>query len=205
MRKQDSQKEELDQIGRKLLRATRISNEEIEQIVAASQLFDAVKIRINTEQRKSKSYSGNWWSSTFWSGQRISAVSAAFVLFVFGAFSFVLIIKSLQIDEQAKLVPAIQTESEAIAPILEDFPETEQTENPEIKPQLIAKKKTFQKETVKKPKPERKVPSVKRPKQSNIELLRDFYALNYIGNPNESGEALRIVRAELSPSALFAL
>ena len=205
MRKQELQKGELDQIGRKLLRATQISDEEIEQIVAPPQLFDAVKIRIKTEQRKSKNYSDNWRSSWLWNRQRISAVSAAFGLFVLGAFSFVLIIKSLQIDEQAELVPAIQTDSETIAPISEHFPEIEAANNPETKPLLIAKKKTFQKETVKKSKPERKAPSVKRPKQSNIELLRDFYALNYMGNPNETGEALRIVRAELSPSALFAL
>ena len=205
MRKQHLQKGELDQIGRKLFRATQISDQEIEQIVAAPQLFDAVKIRIKTEERKSKSYSGNWRSSTFWNWQKASAVSAAFVLFVFGAVSFVLIIKSLQIGEQAELVPAIQTESEAITQILEDFPETEQTENPEIKPQLIAKKKTFKNETLRKQKIERKKPLVKRPAQSDTELLRDFYALNYVGNPNETEEALRIVRAELSPSALFAL
>ena len=57
MRKQDLQKGELDQTGRKLLETARISNEEIEKIAAAPQLFDAVKARIKTEQREHKSRS----------------------------------------------------------------------------------------------------------------------------------------------------
>lgn len=209
MRKQDLQKGELDRIGRKLLETARISNEEIEKIAAAPQLFDAVKARIKTEQRvrKSKSYSGSWWNSTVWNWQRISVVSAALALFVFGAVSFVLTNQSLQIDEQAALVPAIQTQSEAIETpeIPEDFPEIKGLKNPEIKSQLIAKKETVKKEILRKPKTERKAPSVKRPSQTQIEMLSEFYALNYAGNPNDTGEDFRIVRTELSPSALFAL
>lgn len=205
MRKQRLQKEELDQIGRKLLEKARISNEEIEEIVAAPQLFDAVKLRIKTGEPKSKSFSGNWRNSSLWTWQKIFAASAAAALFVFGAIGFVFIGKSLQMDEQAALVPEIQTESEAVAPIFEDFSETRQAENPEIKLRITAKKNFVKKESVRKPKPERKTPAVKRPGQSEMELLRDFYALNYVGNPNETGEALRIVRAEISPSALFAL
>jgi hypothetical protein len=209
MRKQDLQKGELDRIGRKLLETARISNEEIEKIAAAPQLFDAVKARIKTEQRehKSRSYSGSSWNSTIWNWQKISVVSAALALFVFGAVSFVLINQSLQIDEQVALVPAIQTKSETIKTpeIPEDFPEITEAKIPEIKPQLIAKKETVKKETLREPKVERKTPSVKRPSQTPVELTSDFYALNYAGNPNDTGEDFRIVRTELSPSALFAL
>ena len=209
MKKQDLQKGELDRIGRRLLETARISDEEIEQIVAAPQLFDSVKTRIKTEQRerKSKSYSGSSWNSIFGNWQRIYVVSAALALFVFGAVSFVLINKSLQIDELAAVVPAIQTQSETIKlpQIPEYFPEIQEAENPEVKPQLIAKKETVKKETLRKPRIERKAPSVKRPSQKRIELASEFYALNYAGNPNDTGEDFRIVRTELSPSALFAL
>jgi hypothetical protein len=207
MRKQDLQKGEFDRIGRRLLEATRISNEEIEQIVAAPQLFDAVKLKIKTEQRQSRNLAGNWRSSTLWNWQKISAASAALVILVFGAVGLVLINKSLPIDEQGAIVPAIEiTEEEVeIEPIPEVFRETAETKNPQIKPQPIARKQTFKKETLRKTKPARRTPAVKRPAQSEVELLSDFYALNYVGNPNETGEALRIVRAEMSPSALFAL
>ncbi|HSK70712.1 MAG TPA: hypothetical protein VK892_03385 [Pyrinomonadaceae bacterium] len=209
MRKQNLQKEELDRIGRRLLETARISNEEIEQIAAAPQLFGAVKTRIKTEQRERKlrSYSGSSWNSIFWNWQRISVVSAVLALFVFGAVSFVLINQSLQVDEQAAVVPAIQTQSEAIETpeIPEDFPEIEELKNPEIKPRLIAKKETVKKEILRKPNVARKTPSVKRPSQTQVEMLSDFYALNYAGNPNDTDEDFRIVRTELSPSALFAL
>lgn len=205
MRKQDLQKEKLDQTARRLLEAARISNEEIEQIVAAPQLFAAVKSGIKAEQRKTGSYSANWWTSAFWNWQKISAVGAAFALFVFGAVGFVFIAKSWQIDEQSAIVSAVQTEAEIIAPISEDFQETVETKNPEIKPQPAAQKKAFKKEVLRKPKPERKAPSAKSPSQTKTELASEFYALNYMGNPNETGEALRVVRTELSPSALFSL
>ena len=207
MRKQNLQKGELDQIGRKLLETSRISNKEIEQIVAAPQLFDAVKLKIKTEQRKSRNPAVNWRSSTLWNWQRISAAAAALAILVFGVAGLVLINKSLQIDEQAAIVLAIQIPEEKVEIQLfpEVFRETAETKNPEIKPQLIAKKQTVKKEILRKTKPEHRTPSVKRPAQSAVESLSDFYALNYMGNPNETGESLRIVRAEMSSSALFAL
>lgn len=210
MRNQILQKEELDQIGRKLLETARVSNEEIERIVAAPQLFDSVKARIQTDQRerKSNSFAGNSWSSIFWSWQRISVAATVLMLFAFGVLGFVLSNKTLQIDEQAAIVTAIQTPDEPveIQPIPEVFTETAETKNPEIKPQFIAKKENSKKESFIKPKAERKTPStVKKSSQPKIELASEFYALNYVGNPNEAGENLRIVRTELSPSALFSL
>src|SRR5688500_1788315 len=163
MRKQDLQKGEFDQIGRRLLEATRVSNEEIEQIVAPPQLFDAVKLRIKTEQRQSRNLAGNWRNSTLWNWQRISAASAALAILVFGAVGLVLINTSLPIDEQAAIVPAIEIPEEEveIEPIPEVFRETAETKNPEIKPQPIARKQTFKKETLRKTKPARRTPAVK--------------------------------------------
>ena len=209
MKKQNLQKGELDQIGRELLEAARISNDEIEQIIAAPQLFDAVKSRIKTEQRErpSKIHSGNWWDSFFWNWQGISAAVAVFAFFICGAFGFVLINKSLQFDEYVVNAPESQTQVEAveIQEIPEDFPEIAEKKNSEINRQLIAKKQTFKKESTKKPDLERKTPSVKKSPQTEIELAGEFYALNFVGKTNETGEALHIVRTELSPSALFAL
>lgn len=205
----DLQKEKLDRIGRKMLETAMISDEEIEQIVAAPQLFDAVKARIKTEQRerKTESFSGGWSSPIFWNWQRISVVSAAFALFVFGAVSFVLINKAIQINEQAAFVPAIETPVEKIEipEIPQDFIKFSEKDNPEPKPQLIAEKASFKKETFRKPKTGSKKPAVKRQNPPKTELASEFYALNYVGTPNGTGENLRVVRTELSSSALFAL
>lgn len=204
MRNRNLQKEKLDRIGSDLLRAARITNEEIEQIVAAPELFDAVKLRIKTEGRRPENHPGSRTNPIFWNRQRISAAFAALALFVCGAVSFVFIGQSWQTDEQAAVVPPIRFEAETIAPISEDFPETAENEKTEMRPQLIAEKKTLHKETAGKPKRERKTRFVKKPARSEIKSPKEFYALNYLGEPNETEEIWRIVRADLSPSALFA-
>lgn len=204
MRNRNLQKEKLDRIGSGLLRAARISNEEIEQIVAAPELFDAVKLRIKADRRRPDNQPGSRTNPIFWNWQRTSAAFAALALFVCGAVNFVFIGQSWQTEEQAAIVPPIRFEAETIAPISDDFPETAENEKSEIKPQLIAEKKTLRQETARKPKRERKTLFVKKPTQPEIKSPKEFYALNYMGKPNETEEIWRIVRAELSPSALFA-
>jgi hypothetical protein len=52
-------------------------------------------------------------------------------------------------------------------------------------------------------KPARKANAVKR--QTESEVLGDFYALTYAGNLGETGEDWQIIRTEISRSSLFAL
>lgn len=207
MIKRNLEKQELDEIGRKLLEATRISDEEIEQIVAAPRLFQAVQTRINIERRASKSDSRNWRNSNLWNWQSISVAAAILILFAIGAVGFILIGRTLQIDEQAAIVAPLQTESESveIAPIFEDFSETVETKKIKIKSQPMTKRKAFKKESLRKQNPQHKTPPVKKRPLPENALSSEFYALNYMGNPNDTGEDFRLVRTELSPSALFAL
>ena len=116
MRNRKIQNENLDRIGRKLLETAQISNDEIEQIVAAPHLFDSVKARIKTEQRelKSKISSANTWTFPVWNWHRISVTFAGLAIFVFGAFGFIVMNKFSQNEEQTAAEPVIQPEPLAV-------------------------------------------------------------------------------------------
>jgi hypothetical protein len=192
-----------------LLDSTRLRNEEIEQIVAAPQLFDAVKARIKNEQRERKSrlFTNNHWSFPIWNRQVVTAASAVLILLAFGAFSLILMRNSVQPEEQIAKTPEIPVKTIAEETIqkkfIEDSAEIELAEKSFVKPQ--AKRAVFKKEM---PKPQKTAPKqirTKKPADIETEPGGEFFALNYTGNPNETGEALRVVRAELSRSTLFAL
>ncbi|HEY0657256.1 MAG TPA: hypothetical protein VGD05_02220, partial [Pyrinomonadaceae bacterium] len=97
------QNQRLDRIGRKLLETTQIRSEEIEQIVAAPQLYDSVLTRIKAEQgeRKQKNFFDNWRNFSSWNRQRMSVVFTVAAFFVFGAAGLFIIDKFIRISEQA--------------------------------------------------------------------------------------------------------
>ncbi len=76
MNKFEIRNEELDQIGRQLLETVRVPSEEIEKIVAAPQLFESVKARIEADQSKlnSKVSFSNWAFFPVWNWQRAAGV-----------------------------------------------------------------------------------------------------------------------------------
>lgn len=210
MRNRKLQNEKLDRFGRELLAAARISNDEIEQIVAAPHLFNSVKARINTEQRerKSKNFSGNRWNSPVWNWQRVSVAFAGMAIFVFGVFGFIVMNKFSQNEDQFAAVPEIQPEWASVKvaetpQIQVHSRETAKKEGSIIKP--FFKQAAFKKDIVKTRKALRKNDPPKKSNPVEKEPVKEFYALNYIGNPNETGEALRVVRTELSRSELFAM
>lgn len=210
MNKRDLQNQKLDRIGRKLLEATKMQSEEIEHIVAAPQLFDSVKARIKAGQneRKSNRFFGIWRNFQVWNWQKSFAVSAALVVLFFVAFGLVLIIESPQEIEQVD-APQIQMPTESFeieekTKFFKDSPEITFTKRTAVKTRAI-KQTEVKKENLKNPEPAQKPKFVKkRTPVETKESNREFYALAY-GAPIEANEDLKIIRAELSRSSVFAL
>lgn len=205
--------EELDRIGRKLLETTRLGNEEIERVLAAPQIFNAVKARIRVEQTKhdSKKLFGNRGSLSAWNNRKSFAAAGVLAVFVIGAFGLIFFNKDSRHNELSAHAPEYQTQpastNEKQSPLIyRDSPETAATKISAIKPrEVTAKLMDFKKEIITPRKFERKTNFIKKQKASGIEPEREFYALAYAGNSIQSGDDLRIVRAELSRSSLFAL
>ncbi len=210
MNKRNLQNEELNRIGRKLLDAGRVRNEEIEQIIASPMLFDAVKTRIETERqrRNSKSVSSGWASFQIWNWQK--AAAAVLLLFIVGAIGLIGFNKFTKQQEVYHVAaPKIHPQFERIEILpfpptnqsLENSPVILKTKNFAVKSPKIAKQKISINKILKAQKPNQ--PRKLQLKQEKP--LGEFYALAFAGNPGETGEELRIVRAELSRSSLFAL
>lgn len=214
MDKRNLQNEELDRIGRKLLEAARLRNAEIENAVGSPQLFDAVKARIENERRSrnSKSIVSGWTNFRLWNWQ--SASVPALLLLIVGVTGLIVFNKSAsrqQIERAAapeirpKAEP-VEIQSSATTQFSENLPATVKTKSPVIESPKITKQKAFIGKTLKTGKSDSgKTKPPKRFQLKQNEPAGEFYALTVAGNPVEGGEELRIVRAELSPSSLFAL
>jgi hypothetical protein len=215
MRKQDLQNEKLDEIRRKLLEATLVSDKEIERIVAAPQLFEAVKMRINKEQqtRKAKGF-GIYLKSPLWNWRVMSTSAAVLLILIFGAASQMVFRKpgsstlSQLAEKPAELknVPKITlVEIPPPQAISEDVPPSEISKDVEVKNRKSAQQIVLKNEQTTTQKSARKPNSSKSETKHQSVTEEEFYPLTFAGNPGEDGEDLQIIRAEFSPSSLFAL
>lgn len=215
MSKHDLQNERLDRIGRKLLEAVRAGDDEIEKIVGAPHLFDSIKARIKAEERRQNSDNSRRLRGVFvvWN-RREAAAALASLIIVFGLIAEIVFTKQDSPPDLAAQsnVPEIQkgVDSAEISPpqlLAKDSAEIEKTKSPVKRNPAIAERAVFKKATAKLQKTERKTER----KTDLAERLRgnepsgEFYAVTYAGNPGEAGEDLQIIRADLSPSSLFAL
>lgn len=207
MNKRNLQNDELDRIGRKLLDAGRVRREEIERIVASPMLFDAVQARIEIERRRrnSKSISSGWASFQIWNWQKIA--TAVLLFFIIGAIGLIGFNKFTGQQEVYQVAaPEMQPKIEQIeipptVQFSEDSPTIVKTKNSAIESPKIAKQKVSTNKTLKAQKPNQ----LQKFQTKQEKPAGEFYALAFAGNPGETGEELRIVRAELSRSSLFAL
>lgn len=206
MSKRNLQKERLDRIGRNLLEAARVRSEEIEKIVAAPKLFDAVKARIKDEQsrRKPRRFFGDWASFSLWNWQKAS-VSFAILVVLTGAAVFIFKKDDSpqmvgEIDKPELELPINQPEN-SLPP---QTSEIRKDKSATVKNYIKSERIVFKNETAKLPNRARKNPVKSLPKAKK-EAERVFYSLMSAGNWEANGDDLRIVRTELSRSELFAL
>lgn len=211
MKNRNLQNENLDRIGRKLLETARARDEEIERIVASPQLFDGVKARIKTEQfqKQSKNLCGDWRHLQFWGWQRLGAATAAFAIIAFCIAGVLVFSASRKVVEQVAApeskLPDATLKVEQHIQLPEKSLEIVKHEKPVGEPQVFAKQANLKNEKVKNRKPSRKTNPAKNIADAQIQAEGEFYALDFVGSPNETAADLRIVRAEISRSELFAL
>jgi hypothetical protein len=201
MSKQDLQKETLDRIGRKLLEAASVRDEEIEKIVAAPHLFDSVRARIKAETpRRTKP------KFFVWNLQTASGTFAVLiVLLAIAAVIFTAKTDAPQIVENQTPAPEIPTTIKQIENQT-PAPEITKTKTPAVKnPATQAQKTDFKENAPDLPERARKPNQAKSAQSHKKDAKAVFYPLAFGGNWEADGEDLQIVRAELSRAELFAL
>jgi hypothetical protein len=209
----DLQNQRLRRIERQLLEAARVSEEEIETIVAAPRLFDSVKARIEAEKsrRRPKGIFGGWSGFPVWNRPGWVAALAVLTFIILGAASLIVFnkqdvpappIEQANAPEIEKFNPPVENPS---PPTAEESPEIGKSQNFQVKKQTTSERAAFKSEKSKlQNRGRRAMPAKRLPRTENV-TEGPFYALTYTGNLEEDGEDLQIIRTELSRSSLFAL
>lgn len=233
MKRQNLKNKEIDQIGSRLLKFTKQSNEEIEKIVGNPHLFDSIQTRIKAdEQSNLEPEHGlavwSWLKLSFINRQ--AAMSAVAIPIGFIVFATAIVVIKQESTQIAKGIvePKIQSEIMKAGNLINDS-ETEiekdfVSEKSESDKLIISKKKsskpskdftkadsvksqrTSAKSSVK-PKRVKKQKIVKEesPQVAKKEPQKIFYSLPFAENNEAANENLQIVSTELSRSELFAL
>jgi hypothetical protein len=193
MNKQEAKTEKLNRVGRQLLESTRIQDEEIERILAAPQLFNLVKARI--EEQKIKQTKSVFFAVLNWQKRRLSFGSAALLpvvimvlLSVFAGWN-----SSLNFEAAKMSVPENQLVSSEDEGLFASLGLAE-PETPNL-----AKRSGL----TKLPKPLLK--SKQQPLPKVVEEEQEFYPLTFVGDLEDMQADAQIVRVELPRSSLIAL
>lgn len=173
----------------RILKASRLSCEEIDNIVSAERLFDSIRERIAAEDQKPISRS-IWFN---WKPAAASMTTIAALIVSFGYFGYFNGRDSKPVVRSPK-PPAAFTVNEETAK--QDFREPVKISAPSQTTRL-AVTKAFYREEIK--------PSAPKRRQSAWKNEGDFYALNFAGNVEDEMRGGHIVRVDLPRSSLFAL
>jgi hypothetical protein len=196
MKKHVLKNKEIYRIGDKVLRSVRMSDEEIDRIVAAPHLVDQVRAAMESGQAVAEPDRISYGWPLRYTLRRQNAWAFALVLVVAGAIGFFSIVRQNYVGQdlagiiQPAEVPEIRTG-------LIDIPEIK------ITPDDFRKvREPLRRETARAIKTRSQVKRVNQTKE--IEM-GEFQALTYADDREGPGEGGRIVRVKLSPASLFAM
>lgn len=184
MKAQAKQNNEFHRIGSKVLNAVRLTDEEIDNIVAAPHLFSSIRSTIKTELAAVEPVRSNEWTR-FWPKR-----------FAFAALALLLVTAGIGITHS--LLPTEPTVVTNILPIAIEEKQPEFTK--EIEPVDTVRTSTRFATSPKRPVAARTITQKAQEKEPD---MGEFQILAYIGDDDGQGE--RIVRVELPRASLYAL
>lgn len=203
MKKRNLQNRELDEIGRKLLEAGSLPGDELERIVAAPHLFDAVKMRIKAEQKSDHvSFLSNRTSFSFWNWQGASAAFAGVVLILLAISGWFFFAKQT-VPERAEnqLPPA--AEATRPLPVSISPPDTKEDVGHGFKPETLVYREASKNRSA--VKTNFKKPGRRLQEKTEVDSGGEFYPLTFSENPEEITAGAQVIRVELPRSSLFAM
>ncbi len=189
MHKRKIQNSELDAIGAKLIRAGRLSGDELDRIVSAPKLFDGVRERIATQERQQVAQRG--W--LVWKLTAASMAAAGALTISLGYFGYFNGSETVEVTRPKDLPPVLNVKKDTAKREFESVV-TYQTRSVASRPKVI---KALHRENI------RPVQPKSRP--APITSEGEFYALNFAGNVEDEVHDGHIVRVDMPRSSLFAM
>lgn len=196
MKKSVLENREIYRIGNKVLKSVRLSDEEIDRIVAAPHLVDQVRAAMGSGRAVAEPVlvSNDWRLRYTLRRQNAWAAVAGGFVFALATGLFTIAGQNYIGRDLAGMVPPAEVPQTTAGVV--DVPELDvkADEPPQIRP--------AERETARTAKTRSQVKPLNPAKE--IEM-GEFQALTYSDKQDEPGEGGRIVRVELSPASLFAM
>lgn len=181
-------KNQLDEIGKALVRTDAVLSRDLESVVADPALFDSIRVRITSEPAVAPR------RQTY-----LPARIAAFAtLTVIAAFAFVVVISKKQPSEIAvtPLPVAAPKATDNVARFTEPDRIVDSERPSVVHP--VRSERTVDRPVVRSIRPQR-------PEAQQAQPETSFYAVSYAGDPHETERGGRIVRVDIPRSTLFAM
>lgn len=198
MKRRSLQPGELDRIGKKLIASARLSEGEIEKISASPFLFETIRTETaETFRLSAEAVEHNRFAA--WVRPLAFAFSSVGALLIVAAVGIYVMREApsnvAQNPTEPKTQPALSV-PQAVKPagdtVNDPIPDIEPDPQP-VAPQL-------QNASYRRPEPKR----IQRPVAEKLPDI-EFYPITHQGDPNEMARGGRIIRVEMSRSALFAM
>lgn len=190
MNKRKIQNSELDAIGASLIKAGRLSGDELDRIVSAPKLFDGVRARIAKQERSQGAQSG----SLVW---KLTAASMAavgvMIISSFAYFGFFNESETVAVTLSRDQPPVLRVERDPAKREFEPvvtYPKRSEASRPKVT-------KAVHRENIR--------PIQPKLRPAPITSEGEFYALNFAGNVEDAVRDGHIVRVDMPRSSLFAM
>ncbi len=206
----DLRNEKIRRLERKVLKAGRVSAEELREIVSAPQPFDKISARIKlaqeTEQAPEAAFRKQEKSS-LWSLPKIGLAFGGFIVLLAGVYGLFFFPRTdFPVSQLTESVAAPEIKRQTAAVDNPGTGENEKAENSTGESVRTAKQIAFKNKFSK---AERRtsgmIQSRKTIRPADIEPEEAFYPLAFAENLEEAKEAGQVIRVELTRSSLLAL
>jgi len=195
MRKQESQNEKVDQLAKRLIGQSMLTESEIDKIVASPMLYSSIRNRVNATPAA---------NPTFVLFRTPVVAALASLLVVAGVAGFVFLRNGEPAQTEARTLPK-QTIPEKFNRVTQpdglgdkfNAPEPAEDRVPRETSRMQIQNATYRKPVTANPRPLRPRPE----RQPDIE----FIPLVYTDDPAESVKGGRVIRVEMSRASLFAM
>jgi len=195
MRLLNPESENMDEIGKKVLKAIRAEEQDIDGIVTMESLFDPVRMAIRAGRRKSVDTSR--FLRVGFNVRRWQLAAASIAVLAFGIFGVAYFVRQMAPSREI-----VRDKDQQSSPV-EILP------SPEVKPDEISSSDVAGVSTyhdVYRSHVSKTRHIAKKQQQSQIEEeVGEFQALTFTGNTAEADSETKIVRVELPRSSLFAM
>jgi hypothetical protein len=204
MNKKKLTNEELDAIGRELVRASAVPESEIERIVTAPMLFSSIKRRIEADRpsQKAETWREKWSALPVWNWHRATVAFATAAIFLAGTVAVLVFARrnsSPDLGMKLPEAPAAVTPHKPNTP--PDIPQALPGDSQQSRPELA----DYRKEPVRRPRVQPRRAVTKQIETPTFEAEGAFYPVSYAGSSEEMVQGGQIVRTEIPRSSLFAM